>query len=142
MNLHERKAHGHLKPARLPIPPQPQNGEHATAWGSGLQADVLEQRCHVRTAVEADQARRPARVEPEAQADPLEEAEDVLGQVAEVVAEVLVRAGPVDEGASVRSDASTKERPRGSVNELLLPGVEHYLPLVLLAASVLAGTGT
>ena len=103
---------------------------------------MLEERRHVRAAVEADPTRRPPRAKTDVQADPLEEAEDVLGQVAEVVAEVLVRAGPVDEGASVRSDASTKERPRGSVNELLLPWVEHYLPLVLLAASVLAGTGT
>jgi hypothetical protein len=65
-----------------------------------------------------------------------EKINDVLGSVAEVVAQVLVGLRPVDirpvdEGAAIGTDASTKERPGGRLEQLRLPLLELDLALVL-----------
>jgi hypothetical protein len=57
--------------------------------------------------------------------------------VVEVVAQVLVPAGPVDEHAAVGPDAAAEGAPGRGVEELLSPRLEHDPALVLLAVAVL-----
>src|SRR5829696_8715230 len=127
-------AHGDLNAARLPVPPQPQNARELIAWRSGLDADVLEQEGDVVAAIEPDRTLVPARAQPELAARRLAQVEDVARAVRELVADVLVTAGPVHEDAAVGADEPAQQRPRRRVHERALPGLEHDRPVVLLAA--------
>src|SRR4051794_18427029 len=72
--------------------------------GSSLAADPLQENRDVLAAVEPHVDARAARTQADRMAGVDEEVEDVLRQIREVVAHVLVAARSVDEHASVRAD--------------------------------------
>src|SRR3954452_14300375 len=116
--------HGDLNAARLPIPPHPQARTLYRVCRSELEPHVGPKSFDAVPTIEAD---RP-RVAPVLNAHRVAcrgiQIEDVLRPVAEVVREVAVLAGPVDEGAAVRSKAAAQELPRCDVDTGLLPGLE------------------
>src|SRR5215217_7219805 len=130
-------AHGDLNAARLPIPPQPQNGGELIAWPSGLDPHMLEERSHVLALIEPDRAGIAPRPQADLPADRLDQIQDVRGEVPELVAEVLVAARSVDEDAAVRADAASQKRPRRGVHKGALPGLQEDATLVLLTRAVL-----
>ena len=65
------------------------------------------------------------------------ELRDLVRPVRESIAQVFVWSSPVDEGAPVCSNQSPDERPRLMPDVLMLPALEHDLPLMLHAVTVL-----
>jgi hypothetical protein len=94
---------------------------------------VLQQERDIRPPVEADVTAVPPRPQPEALAGRDEEVRDLPRQVRELVADVLVRPGAVDEDAAVRADAATEEAPGRGLDQRRLPGLECEGAQVLLA---------